>query len=157
MAALRALIAVLLVPALGAGVSIAVLHSMAAYTGAGLADVRAACAPEQVVLFLSRECDPVQAHYWLLLLCAAAAAAGLALVLLRLIGGRTDFSLFSIRGLLGAPIVTAQWVILAAAAYLAEAQWFDRVPARVLLPAAVLGAGLVLLLLVNLLRLRADD
>jgi hypothetical protein len=27
----------------------------------------------------------------------------------------------------------------------------------VLLPAAVLGAGLVLLLLVNLLRLRADD
>ncbi|HRK62912.1 MAG TPA: hypothetical protein PLN53_00870 [Terricaulis sp.] len=155
--ALRALIAALLIPALGAGTALGVLHAMAAYTGAGLDDVMQACAPAGLAPLLSAECEPVQPHYWLLLLSAATAVAGLGLMLLRLMGGRTDWSVFSFRGLLAAPIVTAQWATLVWSAYLAEAQFFDRLPAAQLILAATLLSGLALWGLIGLLRLRTDD
>lgn len=155
--ALRALIAALLIPALGAGVAVYVLQSMAAYTGAGLGDVLSACAPDRLTLFLSPECEPVQPHYRLVLGSGATAAAGLVLLLLCAIGGKTDLSVFSLRGLFAAPIVTAQAAILVAATYLAKEQWLNDTPASQVLPAAALGAGLVLWLLASVLRLRADD
>lgn len=155
--ALRALIAALLIPALGAGTALGVLHAMAAYTGAGLDDVMQACAPAGLAPLLSAECEPVQPHYWLLLLSAATAVAGLGLMLLRLMGGRTDWSVFSFRGLLAAPIVTAQWATLVWSAYLTEAQFFDRLPAAQLILAATLLSGLALWGLIGLLRLRTDD
>jgi hypothetical protein len=155
--ALRALIAALLIPALGAGATFGVLHAMAAYTGAGLEDVLKACAPDRLTLFLSPECEPVQPHYWLILGSAATATAGLVLILLCALGGRTELSVFSFRGLIAAPIVTAHGAIIAATIYLAEAQWQDRVPAVQLLGGAALVAGLGLWLLAGALRLRADE
>lgn len=154
---LRALIAALLIPALGAGTALGVLHAMAAYTGAGLGDVMAACAPDQTVLFLSPECEPVQAHYGLILLSGAVAAAGLGLMLLRLIAGRTDWSVFSFRGLLAALVVSGQWLILIAAAYVACQQWLPDLPATTLLMIAAPAAAILIWLVMGALRLRGDS
>lgn len=154
MAALRAIVAALLVPALGAGATLGVLHVMAAYNGAGLGDVMAACAPDRVALMLSPECEPVQPHYWLLLLCAATAAAGLVLMLLTLLGGKTDLSVFSFRGLLAAPVATAQWLILIGVVYLAQQHWRPELSSLPWLAGAALGGGLFLWALVSVLRLR---
>jgi hypothetical protein len=152
----RALIAAFLAPALGAAAALGVLQAMAAYTGAALSDVTAACAPAGLALFLSPECEPVQPHYWLLLFSAATAAAGLGLIALRLIGGRTDWSVFSFRGLMASLVVAAHWVILIAAAYIAQQQWLADMPATALIMLAAPAAGLALWLAMSALRLRAD-
>lgn len=154
MAALRAIIAALLVPALGAGATLAILHAMATYTGADLSDVMNACAPDHVTLMLSPECEPVQPHYWVLLLSAATAAAGVGLMVLTLIGGKTDLSVFSFRGLIAAPIATAQWLILIGVVYLAQQHWRPEVSPLPYLAGAALGGGFLLWALVSVLRLR---
>ena len=154
MAALRAMIAALLVPALGAGATVGILHVMAAYNGAGLGDVVSACAPDHVTLMLSPECEPVQPHYWVLLLCAATTAAGVGLMLLALLGGKTDLSVFSFRGLLAAPIASAQWLIQIGVVYLAQQHWRPEVSPLPWLAGAALGGGLLLWALVSVLRLR---
>lgn len=153
---LRALIAVLLVPALGAGMALGVLQAMAAYTGAGLGDVMQACAPARVEVLLAPECEPVQAHYWLVLLSAATAAAGFGLLLLRLLGGRTDWSVFSFRGLIASLIVATQWAILVAAAYLAKTQWLPEMPTAHTLALAAPAAALFLWLTMSALKLRGE-
>lgn len=153
---LRALIAALLIPALGAGTAFGVLHAMAAYTGANLSDVMAACAPSHLAPLLSHECEPVQAHYWLLLLSGAVAAAGLGLSLLRAIAGRTDWSVFSFRGLLAALVVAGQWLILIGAAYLAKQQWLPDLSTTTLLTSAAPAATILLWLIMSALRLRGD-
>lgn len=156
MAALRAIIAALLVPALGAGATLAILHVMAAYNGAGLGDVMQACAPNHVTLMLSPECEPVQTHYWVLLLSAATAAAGVGLMLLTFIGGKTELSVFSFRGLIAAPIATAQWLILIGVVFLAQQHWRPELPSLPWIAGAALGGGLLLWALVSVLRLRGD-
>lgn len=153
----RALIAILLAPALGVAAALGVLYAMAAYTGADLSDVAAACAPAAPVLMLSPECEPVQGHYWLMLLSAGAAAAGLALLLLRLIGGRTDWSVFSFRGLIAALVAAAHWAILIGAAYLAQQYWAPEMQASTLLMIAAPLALLALWIGVSALRLRGGD
>lgn len=154
---LRALIAALLIPALGAGTALGVLHAMAAYTGAGLDDVMQACAPAGLAPLLSAECEPVQPHYWLLLLSGAVAGSGLGLMLLRLIAGRTDWSVFSFRGLLAALVISGQWLILIAAAYVAQQQWLPDLPATTLLMIAAPAATILLWLVMGALRLRDDS
>jgi len=152
----RALIAALLVPALGAGVAIGVLHAMAAYTGAGLGDVLRACAPDQLVPFLSQECQPVQAHYWLIAFSGAVGVGGLGLLLLRLVAGRTDWSVFSFRGLLAALVVCGQWLVLVGAAYVAAQQWLPETSSLTIIAVAAPAGVLLVWVIMSALRLHGD-
>lgn len=150
MAALRALIAALFIPAIGAGLAFYILHSMAAYTGASLDDVMSACAPSTLVLTLSPECAPVQPHYWLILASAVTAVVGVALIIAFIVaslvtgGNRVLLSIvfptLSFVGLmLVGALVTAQIAILAAGMYLAEAYFFNQVHTVIIL--VIAGAG----------------
>jgi Zn-dependent protease with chaperone function/uncharacterized tellurite resistance protein B-like protein len=164
MPALRAVFAALFVPALGAGLTLYIVHAAAASEGAALSDVIAICLPSGFSFSLNPMCANIELHYQLLLVCAATAAAGLGVIAAFTIAGfltganrvllSVVFPGLSFVGLvLVALIVTAQIGIIAGAAYLAEAFFLKQVHAIVLLVLAGFGALLGLTMLWRTIRM----
>jgi Zn-dependent protease with chaperone function/uncharacterized tellurite resistance protein B-like protein len=161
MPALRAILAALFIPALGAAL---VLYILAAGTGQGLNALAAQCLPPGPSLTVAPSCAGLQHHYWFLLGCAATAAAGLFVIaafsLASLLTGANRVLLsFVFPGLsfvglvLVALIVAAQIGIVAAAGYFAEAFWFNQVHAGVLIGLAAMGGLLGLGILWRTIRM----
>ncbi len=164
MPALRAIFAALFIPALGAALTLYIIHSAAATEGASLSDIATLCLPGGPSLTLSPLCANIQNHYSLILLCAATAAAGLGLIAIFslasiLTGANRVLLSFIFPGLsfLGlvvvALLVIAQIGIIAATAYFAEAFWLGQVHVTILLGFAAIGALLGLGILYRTLRM----
>lgn len=164
MPALRAIFAALFIPALGAGVTLFIIHSLAAAEGATLSDIAALCLPAGPSLTLAPVCANIQNHYTLLLVCAAVAAAGFLLIAAFAVASFVTganrvllsfvFPGLSFAGLvLVAALVITQIGIIAATAYFAEAYWLGQVHVVILLGVAALGALLGLGILWRTLRM----
>ena len=164
MPALRAIFAALFIPALGAAITLYIIHSLATAEGMTLNDIGALCLPGGPSLTVAPVCANIQNHYSLLLLCAGAAASGLALIvafsLASLATGANRVLLsFVFPGLsfiglvLVALLVITQIGIIAATAYFAEARWLGQVHVTILLGFAAIGALLGLGILWRTLRM----
>lgn len=164
MPALRAIFAALFIPALGAGVTLYILHSLAVGEGATLGEIAGLCLPGGFSLNVAPVCANIQNHYTLLLACAGAAAAGLALILVFSLASLATganrvllsfvFPGLSFLGLvLVAGLVITQIGIIAATAYFAEAHWLGQVHVTILLGLAAIGALLGLGILWRTLRM----
>src|SRR5690606_13423984 len=144
MPALRAIFAALFIPALGAAITLYIIHSLAAAEGATLGEIATLCLPDGIGLTVAPMCGNIQNHFTLLWVCAGAAAVGLALILAfsiaSLVTGANRvllsfvFPALSFGGLvLVAALVITQIGIIAATAYLAEAHWLGQVHVTILL------------------------
>jgi Zn-dependent protease with chaperone function/uncharacterized tellurite resistance protein B-like protein len=164
MPTLRAIFAALFIPALGAGLTLYIINSLAAQAGGTLDDIVGLCLPESFSLTVAPVCSNIQSHYSMLLVCAATAAAGLALIaafaVASVVTGSNRVMLsvvfpgLSFLGLvLVSLLVIAQIGIISAAAYFAEAYWWGEVHLTILLSFAALGALLGLGILWRTLRM----
>lgn len=162
MPTLRAVLAALFIPALGAGLVLYILS--VSTTGVSIGDLTGRCQPDGLSLTLAPACAGVQMHYYFLVLCAATAAAGLGLIvsfaLASFLTGSNRvllsfvFPALSFIGLvMVAVIVTAQIAILAWGAYFAEAHWLGQTHAFVLFIFAGIGALLGLSILWRTMRM----
>jgi Zn-dependent protease with chaperone function/uncharacterized tellurite resistance protein B-like protein len=153
MPTLRAILAALFIPALGAAVVLYIVNAAAAAEGASLGQIAQLCLPNGPSLTLAPVCANIQDHYTFLLVCAATAAAGLALIVAFALasvatGSNRVLLSFVFPGLsfvgllLVAFIVMAQIGIIAGTGYFAEAYWLGQVHVTVLLGLA--GIGLIL-------------
>lgn len=164
MPALRAIFAALFIPALGAAITLYIIHSLAAAEGVTLGDITAICLPDGLSLTVAPMCGNIQNHFTLLWVCAGAAAVGLALILAFSIASFVTganrvllsfvFPALSFAGLvLVAGLVITQIGIIAATAYLAEAHWLGQVHVTILLGFAGIGALLGLGILWRTVRM----
>lgn len=164
MAALRALLAALVIPALGTGLILYILANTAGAQGLSVQALATNCLQDGFSFSVAPQCAALQNHYSYLLLCAATAVAGLGIIAAFMIASVLTgsnrvllsfvFPSLSFIGLIMvALIVTAQIAILAGGVYFGEQFWLDQVHWIAIIVLAGAGALFGLMILYRTLRM----